>query len=48
MKNNFLFINSTNIQVRLLTVNMKTLSYPKNPKMCNPILITLYENATPL
>ena len=33
--------NSTNILVRLLAVIMKTeLSYSKNPKMCDPILVT--------
>ena len=41
MKNTLLFAYSTNILVRLLAVNMKTeLSYPKNPKMCDPILVT--------
>ena len=41
MKNTLLFAYSTNILVRLLTVNMKTeLSYPKNPKMWQPILVT--------
>ena len=41
MKNKLLFAHSTNILVRLLAVNMKTeLSYPKNPKMCNSILVT--------
>ena len=41
MKNNLLFAHSTNILVRLLAVNMKTeLSYPKNPKTCNSILVT--------
>ena len=58
MKNNLLFIYSTNILVRLLTVNMKNCLTPKNPKMCDPILVTLLkmrphysqssrENATP-
>ena len=42
MKNTLLFTYSTNIPVRLLTVNMKIFnSYPKNTKMCNPILVTL-------
>ena len=58
MKNTLLFICSTNILVRLLTVNMKNCLTPKNPKMCDPILVTLlkmrphynhssHENATP-
>ena len=58
MKNTLLFIYSTNILVRLLTVNMKNCLTPKNPKMCDPILVTLLkmrphysqsslENATP-
>ena len=43
MKNTLLFTYSTNILVCLLTVkiNVKELSYPKNQKMCNPILVTL-------
>ena len=42
MKNTLLFTDSTNILERLLTVNMKDFnSYPKNPKMCHPILVTL-------
>ena len=41
MKNTLLFINTTNLLVRLLTVNMKNCLTPKNPKMCNPILVTL-------
>lgn len=52
------FTYSTNILVRLLTANMKNLSYPKNQKMWDPILVTLLkmrphnsqtsrENATP-
>ena len=63
----FTFISSTNILVRLLTGNIKnSLTQelapdlpPKNPKMCDPILVTLlkmrphysqssHENATPL
>ena len=59
MKNTLLFTYNTNILVRLLTVNnYEELSYPKNQKMCNPILVTLLkmrphssqsscENATP-
>ena len=41
MKNTLLFICSANILVRLLTVNMKNCLTPKNPKMCDPILVTL-------
>ena len=58
MKNNLIFIYSTNILVRLLTVNMKNFLTPKNPKMCDPTLVTVWkmqrhysqssrENATP-
>ena len=58
MKNTLLFIYSTNIQVRLLTVNMKNCLTQENPNMCDPILVTLLkmrpyyspssrENATP-
>ena len=59
MKNTLLFTYNTNILVRLLTVNnYEELSYPKNQKMCDPILVTLLkmrphysqstrENATP-
>ena len=43
MKNTLLF---TYILVRLLTVNMKNFPTPKNPKICDPFLVTL-ENATP-
>ena len=46
------------ILVRLLTVNVKNCLTPKNPEMCDPILVTLWtkpprynlssiENATP-
>ena len=41
MKNTRLFIYSTNILVRLLTVNMKNCLTPNNPKMCDPILVNL-------
>ena len=41
MKNTLLFIYSTNILVRLLTVNMKNCLTPKEQKMCDPILVTL-------
>ena len=41
MKNTLLFSYSTNILVRLLTVNMKKCLTPKIRKMCDPILITL-------
>ena len=58
MKNTLLFTYSTNILARLLTVNVKNFFYPKNPKMCDAILVTLLkmqrhysqssrENATP-
>ena len=40
MKNTLLFIYSTNILVCLLTVNMKNFLTPKNPKMCDLILVT--------
>ena len=41
MRNTLLFTYSTNILVRLLTVNMNNCLTPKNPKMCDPILVTL-------
>ena len=41
MKHTLLFICSTNILVRLLTINMKNCLTPPNPKMCDPILVTL-------
>ena len=41
MKNTLLFICSTKILVRLLTVNMKNSLTPENPKMFDPILVTL-------
>ena len=41
MTNTLIFTYSTNILVRLLTVNMKNRLTPKNPKMCDPILVTL-------
>ena len=41
MKKTLLFTYSTNILVRLLTVNMKNCLTPKTPKMCDPILVTL-------
>ena len=58
MKNTSLFTYSTNILVHLLTVNVKNVFYLKNPKMCDPILVTSLkmrprysqsrgENATP-
>ena len=40
MKNTLLFTYSTDTLVRLLTVNIRTF-WPKNPKMCDPILVTL-------
>ena len=39
MKNTLLFIGSTNILVRLLTVNMKTCLSPQKPIMCDTILV---------
>ena len=39
MKNTSLFTYSTNILVRLLTVNVKNFLYPQNPKICDPILV---------
>ena len=58
MKNTSLFNYSTNILVRLLTVNVKNCLTPQNANMCDPILVTLLkirphysqsscENATP-
>ena len=47
MKNTLLFTYSTNILVRLKTVNVKIFLTSKFPRMCDPILETL-ENATPL
>ena len=41
MKNTLLFICSTNILVRLPTVNLNNCLTPKNSKMCYPILVTL-------
>ena len=44
MKNTLLFTYSANILVRLLTINMKNSCLtPKHPKMCNPILVTLWK-----
>ena len=40
-KNSLLVVYSTNILVRLLTGNIKNCLTPKNPKMCDPILVTL-------
>ena len=58
MKDTLIYIYSTNILVRLLTVNVKNWLTPQNPKMCDPILVTLlkmqsqysqssHENVTP-
>ena len=41
MKNTLLFTHRTSILVPLLTVNVKELSYPKNPKMCDSIVTLL-------
>ena len=40
MKNTLLFIYSTNILIRLLTVNTKNFLTPKNLKMYDPIIVT--------
>ena len=37
----YVFTYSTNILVHLLTIKYEELSYPKNQKMCDPILVTL-------
>ena len=47
MKNTLLFIYSTNILERLLTVSMKNCLTPKIKQMRNPVTVTL-DNATPL
>ena len=39
MKNTLLFIWSTNILVRLLTINVENSLTPKNPKRCDPIIV---------
>ena len=39
IKNTLLLIYSTNILVRLLTINMENRLTPKNPKMCDPIKV---------
>ena len=41
MKNTLLFICGTKILERLLTEKMKNCLTPKNPKMCDPILVNL-------
>ena len=41
MKNTLLFTYSTNILVTFANRKYKQLSYTKNPKMCDPILVTL-------
>ena len=40
MKNTLLSICSTNILVRLQTANMKNCLTTKNPKMCDPIIVS--------
>ena len=40
MKNTSLFTYSTNILIRLLTVNVKNFLYLQNPKICDPIRVT--------
>ena len=39
MKNTLLYTYSTNILVRLLTINKKHCLTPKNPKMRDPIIV---------
>ena len=39
IKSTLLFICSTNILVRLLTINMENCLTQKNPKMCDPIIV---------
>ena len=48
MKNTLLFIYGTNILVHLLTVNMKNCLIPKNPKMCDLILVTHSSKCDPI
>ena len=40
MKSTSFFTYTTNFLIRLLTVNAKKFFYPKNLKMCDPILVT--------
>ena len=47
MKNTLLFICSTNIlSGTFANLKYEKLSYPKNPKMCDPILVTLLNIGT--
>ena len=46
-KNTLLFVCSTNILLRLLTVNMKNCLTQKNSKMCDPIVVTLLKMRPP-
>ena len=53
MKNSLRFTYNTNILVRLLTINIhkyEDLSYRENPKMCDPMLVTLaiYRKCNPI
>ena len=48
MKNTLLFTYSTNILVRLLTVNLKNCLTPKNQEICDPILVTLFGKCYPI
>ena len=44
MKNSLRFTYNANILVRLLTINIhkyEDLSYRENPKMCDPMFVTL-------
>ena len=48
MKNTSLFTYSTNILVRLLTVNVKNVFYPQKYENVRPHSSGSIENATPL
>ena len=48
MKNTLLFTVQYKYPDTFANHKYEQLSYPKNPKMCDPILVTLFENATPL
>ena len=48
MKNTLLFTVQYKYPDTFANRQYEQLSYPKNPKMWDPILVTLFENATPL
>ena len=48
MKNTSLFTYSTNILVRLLTVNVKNFFYPQKSENVRPHSSNAIQNATPL